>query len=60
MEEYIWKRQNMVAQYIAARSLLDLCEATERTPGARVGMRWWEQLGIDLEGSRDTTAVVAE
>ena len=41
MEEYIRQCQNMVAQYIAARSLLDLCEGSERAQGARVGMRWW-------------------
>ena len=40
-EEYIWQRQNMVAQYIATRSLLDLCEGSERSPGVRVGMPWW-------------------
>ena len=38
MEEYIWRRQNMFAQYIATRSLLDLCEGSERAPGVRVGM----------------------
>ena len=41
MEEYIWKIQNMIAQYIVTQSLLDLCEAMERTPGVRVGMQWW-------------------
>ena len=30
--EYIWRRHNMVAQFIATRSILDLCEETERTP----------------------------
>ena len=34
MEEYIRRRQNMLAQYIYTRSLLDLCEGLERTPGA--------------------------
>ena len=38
MEDYIRRRQNTVAQYIAIRSLLDLCEGSERAPGVRVGM----------------------
>ena len=38
-ETYILKRQNTVVQYIVTRSLLDLCEATERTQGARMGMQ---------------------
>ena len=38
MEEYIQRRQNTTMQYIYTRSLLDLCEATERTPGMQVGM----------------------
>ena len=37
-EDYIRRRQNTVSQYIAMRSLLKICEGTERTPGARVGM----------------------
>ena len=52
MEEYVRRRQNMVAKYIATRSLLDLCEGLERAPGVRVGMRWWEQVGIDLDRLR--------
>ena len=31
----------MAAHYIATRSLLDLCEGSERAPGAQVGIRWW-------------------
>ena len=41
MEEYVRSFQNMFAQYIATRSLLYLCEGSERDPGARVGMQWW-------------------
>ena len=52
MEEYIRRRQNTVPQYIATRSILDLCEGSERAPGARIGMRWWENVGIDLVGGR--------
>ena len=39
---------------------MDLCEATKRTPGARVGMRWWEQASIDLAGARETATAAAE
>ena len=38
MEEYIRWCQNMIAQYIATRSLSDLCEGSERAPGER--HRW--------------------
>ena len=41
MEDYIMQSQNTVAQYIATQSLLDLCEGSERSPGAQVSMRWW-------------------
>ena len=60
IEEYIRRRQNMVVQYIATRSLLDLCEGSERAPGERAGMRWWDQAGINLEGEREASAAVAE
>ena len=42
IEEYIMRQQNTVTQYIATRSLKDLCEGSERAPGGRVGMQWWE------------------
>ena len=38
MEDYIWQRYNMVAQYINTQSLLGLYDRTEGTPGARVGI----------------------
>ena len=50
MEEYIRRRQNTVAQYISMRSLLDLCEGSERAPGA----------GIDLAGAWESAAATAE
>ena len=40
MAQYIRRSQNMVAQYIAMRSLLDLCEGSEMAPGVQVRMRW--------------------
>ena len=33
---YITRRQNTVAQYIATRTILDLCEQATQQPGARV------------------------
>ena len=60
MEEYIWRRQNTVAQFIATQSLLDLCGETERTPGSRVGMQWRKQEEVDLTGARDTDAAEAK
>ena len=53
METYIWKIQNMVAQYVAMRPILDLFKAEESNWGYRVGMRWWEQELIGLLGARD-------
>ena len=60
MEEYIWQCHNMVAQYISTVSLLDLYEGSERAPGARVGMRWRDQAGINLAGTRELEAAAAE
>ena len=60
MENYIQRRQNIVAQYILTRPIMDLCEAAERKCGVRVGVHWWEQVVIDLEGSRDTTSTAEE
>ena len=50
----------MVEQYIATQSLSHMREGLERYPGARVGMRWWEQEGIYLAGAREAKAAVAE
>ena len=42
------------------QSLLDLCEGSERSPGARVGMRWWEKVVVKRVGSREAATAVAE
>ena len=60
MEEYIQRRQNIVTQFIATWSLMVLCEETERTTGARVGMRWWDHAGLYLVGARDSALAAAE
>ena len=48
---YIKNRQNTVAQYMAMRPILDLCERSIRKTGACVSWMWWDQEGIDLEGA---------
>ena len=55
----ITRKQNTVAQYIATRPILDLCERSAQRPGARVSQWWWEQAGIDLEGSKKRAAEAA-
>ena len=46
----------MVTQYIATRSLLDLCEWSERSMGGWVGVWWWDQVGINMSGAREAAA----
>ena len=48
----IANRQNTVAQYIATRPLLDLCEGARAREGAKVPMRWWDQADIDWETAK--------
>ena len=48
----ILRRQNTVAQYIATRPLLDLCESARAREGAKVPLRWWEQAGIYWEKAK--------
>ena len=60
MEEYVRRRQNMVSQYIATRSLIDLCEGLKRDHGAQVRMQLRGQEGIELAGAREAAAAVAE
>ena len=60
IEEYIRRWQNKVAQYIATRILFDLCEGLERAPGVQVGMRQWEQAGIDLAGAQEAAEATGE
>ena len=52
MVAYFLKRQNMVAHYIATRSILDLYEETVWRTGAWVARIWWEKEGLDLAGTR--------
>ena len=48
--------QNTVAQYIATRTLMDLCEGTNQIGGARVARRWWDQKGINWEKAKSSGA----
>ena len=52
-EKYIRKRHNMSAQFIATRLIMELCEGTDRTLMAPVGMQWWEKSGIILTGAKE-------
>ena len=56
----ILRRQNTVAQFIATRPILDLCNGAVRRPGARVPRRWWEQTGVNLKGAREKSAATEE
>ena len=49
----VLQRQNTVAQFIATRPILGLCEVAERRRGTQVPQRWWEQSGIDWKLVRE-------
>ena len=55
----ILRRQNTVAQFIATRPILGLCEVAERRRGTRVPQRWWEQWVIDWRLTREKAAAAA-
>ena len=57
---YIRNRLNTVAQYIATRSIMDLCERTVRRLGGWIARRWWEQEGINIAGEREQTEAAAD
>ena len=49
----VLRRQNTVAQFVATRSILGICEVAERRRGTQVPQRWWEQPGIDWKLERE-------
>ena len=49
----VLRRQNTVAQFVATRTILVLCEGTEQRGGTWVPQRWWEQPGIDWRLARE-------
>ena len=50
------KLWNTVAQYIATRPLLDLCEGINQIGWERVSRRWWDQKGVDWEKNKARVA----
>ena len=52
----ILRRQNTVAQFIATRPILGICEVAERRWGTRVPRRLWEQTVIDWKSAREKVA----
>ena len=52
----ITRSQNTVAQYIATRLILNLCDRATQREGARVSRRWWDQKGIDLKTAKERAA----
>ena len=56
----VLRRQNTVAQFIATRPILGLCEGMEQRGGTRVPQRWWEQPGIDWRLAREQKEREAE
>ena len=50
----------MVAQFIATRPIMGLCEVAERRRGTCVPQRWWEQSGIYWNLAREKAASAAE
>ena len=54
----VLRSQNTVAQFIAMRPILGLCEVAERRWGTRVPQRWWEQSGIEWRLAREKAAAV--
>ena len=49
----VFWRQNTVAQFIATRPILGLCEVAERHRGTQVPQRGWEQSVIDWRLARE-------
>ena len=58
--DYITRRQNTVAQYIATRPILDLCGRSFWRSVAWVYWRWWEQECLELEGAEGRAAEESE
>ena len=53
---YVTRRQNTVAQYIATRPILDLCERSAWRRGVWVFCRWQRHDGLYLEGKKKRAA----
>ena len=57
---YITRRQNMVAQYIVTRPILDLCEQSARRPVAWLSRPWWYQERLELEGAEERSVAESD
>ena len=59
MKEYIWRRQDIIAQYIANRPIYDLCTGAEQMPKLSICVWWWDQ-DLNPEEEGDGTREGAE
>ena len=50
VETYVSRHQNIVAQFIVTRPIMDLCMTAKRRLGSRVKNIWWEKYLLDVEG----------
>ena len=50
MQEYIWRRQETIVEYIATHPIFDLCTRAERIPGFSQILTWWDQEHSQEEG----------
>ena len=53
VDTYVSCRQNMTAQYIETRPIMDLCLAADRILGTRVSNQWGGSVGSGLGGDVD-------
>ena len=57
--EYVLNSQNLFAQYIATRPIMDLCEEAVRMTGEGVANIWWDQKGLYIVEAIATAAAAA-
>ena len=60
MGAYVLKMQNTVAQYIAARMILELYDDMVWRSGGWLARRWWQKDGMDLAVARTVVEVVED
>ena len=56
VEMYVLRCQNITAQYIVTRTIMEICLAAEIRKGVQVTMRLWDQAGLDLGQEEADTA----
>ena len=57
---YISRRQNTSSQFIATRTIMDLCLEADIITGSQIYKRWWEQEGLYLERMRTVHSVLGD